>query len=535
MAHSELLARITAGLAALSLATLAGCSVDNSNGISDGASGNLVIAEGTEPQNPLIPTNTNEVGGGRIVDSLFAGLMYYDAEGKSHNETAESIEANGDNTQFTVELKDTTFSDGSPVTAHSFVDAWNFAMENSHLNAFFFEPIKGFKEGAESMEGLEVIDDHTFRITLDEPAADFPERLGYVAFAPLPEQAFEDIDAFGEEPIGNGPYKLAGWNHNQGATIVPNEKYEGERQPQNDGVQFNFYAAPDAAYADLMSDNLDVMEAVPDTAMTIFEQDLGDRAVNEPYAGFTSFTIPERLEHFGGEEGKLRRQAISHAIDRQKIIDTIFAGTMTPAKEFSSPALPGYDPDIPGNEVTKFDPDKARELWDKANEIDKWEGDFKLAYNSDGAGNKAWAEAVTNSIKNVLGIEAHGDPYPDFKSLRDGVANRTIETSFRTGWVADYPSVGNFLGPLYATGGGSNDGDYSNPEFDRLLSQAEAAANPKQATEIYNQAQEILFEDLPAIPLWYDNTTGGFSENVDNVEFTWKRQPNYYAITKNEN
>lgn len=518
----------------IGLLGIAGCSVDNSNGITGGSDENYVVAEGTEPQNPLIPTNTNEVGGSRIIDCLFAGLTYHDAEGNSHLETAESIDSNEDNTEYTVHLKDTKFSDGSPVTSHSFVDAWNFAVENSHLNTYVFEPIKGYEEGATSMEGLQVIDDRTFRIVLSEPVAGFEERLGYNVFSPLPEQAFDDIDAFGEEPIGNGPYKLAGWGHNQGATVVPNEEYNGDRKAQNEGVQFNFYASPDAAYADLLSNNLDVIEAVPDTAMTTYKEDLGDRAVNKPYAGFTSFTIPERLDHFSGEEGKLRRQAISHAIDRQQIIDTIFAGTKTPAKDFSSPAIPGYDSDIPGNEVTEFDPEKAKELWKQADDIDKWDGDFQLAYNSDGAGNKAWAEAVANSIKNVLGIEAHGEAYPDFKSMRDDVTSRTIETPFRTGWVGEYPSVENFLTPLYGSQGGSNDGDYSNPEFDRLLAKASGAKSPEQATEIYNQAQEILFQDLPVIPLWYENTTGGTSENVDNVDFTWRQQPSYYAITKDE-
>jgi len=508
--------------------------VDNSNGITGGGDANYVVANGSEPQNPLIPTNTNEVGGSRIIDCLFAGLTYHDAEGKSHLETAESIDSNEDNTEYTVHLKETTFSDGSPVTSHSFVDAWNFAVENSHLNAYVFEPIKGYEEGAKSMEGLQVIDDRTFRIVLSEPVANFEDRLGYNVFSPLPEKAFADIDAFGEEPIGNGPYKLLGWGHNQGATVVPNDEYQGDRKPQNEGIQFNFYASPDAAYADLLANNLDVLEAVPDTAMTTFEEDLGERAVNKPYAGFSSITIPERLDHFNGEEGKLRRQAISHAIDRQQIIDTIFAGTMTPAKDFSSPAVPGYDADIPGNEVTEFNPEKAKELWKQADAINKWDGEFKLAYNADGAGNKAWSEAVANSVKNVLGIEAVGEAYPDFKSLRDEVTSETIETPFRTGWVGEYPSIENFLTPLYSTNGGSNDGGYSNPEFDRLLTKASGAGTAQEANTVYNQAQEVLFEDLPVIPLWYNNTNGGFSENVENVDFTWRQQPNYYAITKDK-
>lgn len=513
--------------------TLAACGGDDSSSASgSGAGDNYVIVNGSEPQNPLIPANTNEVGGGRIVDSLYSGLVYYDGDGEAQNELAESIEPNEDNTEFTVKLKESTFSDGSPVTAKNFVDAWNYAVANDQLNASFFSNIKGYKEGVEKLEGLKVVDDLTFTIALNSPEQDFPAQLGYSAFYPLHESAFDDMDAFGQNPIGNGPYKLAEWTHNQDATIVPNEEYSGGQTPQNDGIKFVFYTSQDAAYADLLSGNLDVLDAIPDAAFSKYETDLGERAVNQPTAIFQSFTLGENLEHFSGEEGILRRQAISHAINREEITETIFMDTRTPAKDFTSPVLPGYSEDIEGNEVLEYDPEKAKKLWAEADKIKKWDNpSVEIAYNSDG-GHKSWVDATANSIKNTLGIEALGAPYPDFKSLRDEVTNRTITTAFRTGWQADYPSQGNFLAPLYKTGGSSNDGDYANPEFDKLLEEALTAKSDDEATEKYNEAQAILFQDLPAIPLWYSNATGGYSENVDNVVFSWKSQPVYYNITK---
>ena len=228
----------------------------------------------------------------------------------------------------------------------------------------------------------------------------------------------------------------------------------------------------------------------------------------------------------------MRRQAISHAINREEITDTIFKGTRTPAKEFSSPVLPGYNDSIEGSENLEYDPEKAKELWAEADEINEFSSpSLEIAYNSDG-GHKAWVDAVANSIKNNLGIEVIGEPYPDFKSLRDEVTNRTITSAFRTGWQADYPSIGNFLAPLYYTGGSSNDGDYSNEEFDQRMDEAATADSSEEAQEKFNEAQEIILNDLPAIPLWYPNTTGGYSENVDNVTFSWKQQPLYYEITK---
>ncbi len=108
--------------------------------------GGIILANGTEPENPLIPTNTNEVGGGRVVDSIFAGLVYYDASGAVHNEVAKSITAI-DPMNYEVKLNDGwTFTNGEPVTAKSFVDAWQYGAlaSNAQLNSYFFEDIEGF-------------------------------------------------------------------------------------------------------------------------------------------------------------------------------------------------------------------------------------------------------------------------------------------------------------------------------------------------------------------------------------------------------
>lgn len=521
--------RMKKTLAALAAAALPLSLVACSGGGDDGA--NYIRANSSEPQNPLVPTNTTETGGGRIIDLINSGLVRYDTEGKPHNDLAESIDLEGDKT-YKVTLKDDLkFSDGSPIKAENFVKAWNYGMENEHLSAFFFEPIKGYKEGAKSMEGLKVVDDKTFTIELSEPTADFPLRLGYSAFVPLPDSAFEDIDAFGQKPVGSGPYKLVEWNHNQDALLVPNEYYHGERTPKNDGIRFTFYPKIDAAYADLLAGNLDVIDSIPDSAFSTYKDELGDRAVSQPTAVFQGFTIPERLAHFGGKEGQLRRQAISMAINRQELIDKIFLGTRTPATDFTSPVLDGYSGDIKGNEVATFNPEKAKELWAEADAISPWSGTFELAYNADG-GHQAWVDATTNSIKNVLGIDAIGKPYPDFKSFRDEVTNRTIQSAFRTGWQADYPGIGNFLTPTFATNASSNDGDYSNPEFDALLKKAASAPTVDESSKIYNEAQEILFRDVPAVPLWYGNVSAGSADTVENVKYNWKSVPVYEDITK---
>lgn len=521
---------------------LAGCAGGGGNDPEGGAGiqsdpNAIVTTNGSEPENPLIPTNTNETGGGKILDSIFSGLLYYDAEGKPVYDMAEEI-ITEDPQNLTVKLKKgQTFTNGEEVTADNFIRAWNEGAKasNAHLNSYFFEDIEGFSYEEDSeLTGLKKIDDYTFTIELNKPAADFAQRLGYSAFYPLPDVAFEDMEAFGQNPIGNGPYKIDGedaWQHDVQIDLVRNDDYKGGRQPANGGLQIKFYATQESAYADLLSNEVDVIDQIPPNSMAIFTDELGDRAVNEPAAVFQSFTIGQFLPHFSGKEGELRRQALSMAINREEITDTIFSGSRTPAADFTSPVIDGWTDSIPGNEVLEYNPEKAKELWAEANAISPWEGEFKIAYNADG-GHDAWVDAVSNSIKNTLGIEASGDPYPTFQDLRTKINDRTITTAARSGWQADYPGMYNFLGPLYATGAGSNDGDYSNPEFDELINAG--ISNPDLEAQIddFTKAQEILLQDLPAIPLWYSNVTGGFSEDVDNVTFGWNSVPLYHEITK---
>ena len=531
---------IAGGLAVSAALMLSGCASDTPTGETPAGDPTAIISvNGSEPQNPLIPANTNETGGGKIVDSIFAGLEYYDATGAPQLDAAESIETD-DSQNYTITIKKgLTFTNGEDVTASSFVDAWNWAAlaSNEANNSYFFEDIEGFSYDEDSeLTGLEVVDDQTFTIALKSKLADYPLRLGYSAFYPMPSVAFDDLEAYGQNPIGNGPYMLDGdgaWKHDESIALVVNPDYDGGRKPVNGGLKIVFYPTDTAAYADLLSDNLDVIDTIPADSLAVFKTDLGDRALDQASAVFQSFIIPDRLAHFGGEEGKLRRAAISHAINRQDVTDVIFTGLRTPAHDFTSPVIDGYSESVPGSDVLDFDADKAVSLWAEADAISPWSGSFQIAYNADG-GHEPWVTAVTNQIKNVLGIDASGAPYATFAEFRTAISERTIQTGFRTGWQADYPGLFNFLGPIYATNAGSNDGDYSNPDFDALLKSGSSADTTEAANADFQKAQEILFIDLPAIPLWYGTTQGGYSTLVENVAIDWHGVPLYYLITKGD-
>ncbi|CAM2994559.1 ABC transporter substrate-binding protein [Prescottella defluvii] len=527
---------LVVGLAASMLAACGG------GGGGAGSGTGIVYAWSGEPQNPLIPTDTSENTGGRVLDALFAGLVSYTADGGVENEVAQSIET-VDGRNYTVTLEDSwTFTDGTPVTAGSFVDAWNYGAlsSNAQLQSSFFDPIQGYDEvaaanpTATTMSGLGVVDDRTFTIALKQSEAAFPARLGFAAYYPLPRSAYADMAAFGQHPIGNGPYRFASddaWQHNVRIDLTANPGYRGNRVARNEGVTFVMYSNLDTAYTDLLSNNLDVLDGVPASALDTFEDDLPGRTVNQPSATIETFTIPERLPHFGGEEGRLRRQAVSQAIDREQITERLFASTRTPARDFTSPAVPGWTPDLPGVENLDFVPDRARALWAQADAIAPWSGTFAIAYNSDG-GHQEWVDAVSNSIRNTLGIDARGAPYPTFAQLRTEVTERTIRTAFRSGWQADYPQQYGFLAQNFQTGGSSNDGEYSDPEFDRLLRASAGATDPAESQRLIDGAQQILLRDLPAVPNWNRNASGGWSEYVSNVRIGWDGVPLYYLVEK---
>ena len=532
---------------ALLAVPLAGC---GSSGSDSSSAANVITAFNAEPANPLIPGDTNESGGGRPIDLLFAGLISFDNDGKAHNEVAESITANDDASQYDIKLKSGwKFTDGTPVTAESFTKAWSYTAnaKNAQKCASFFSTIKGYDKlqdadnlkGDEQLEGLTVVNDNEFTVDLNQSDSVFAIKVGYSGFAPLPESFYKDPKAFGERPVGNGPYKFQSWDHDNEIVLVKNPDYKGNRTPKNDGVTFKVYTKDEAAYADIQSGSLDVMESVPASATKTFETDSTVQAYNKAGSVIQQFTIPSGLKHFeaGTEEGTLRRQAISMAINRNNICEKVLNGTGTPASDFTSPLTPGYSDSLKGSDNLKYNASKAKELWEKANAISPWTSDDKLtfAYNADG-GHETIYTAVVNSINNTLGSEvAATNPYPTFNDYRTAVSDRKVQGAFRSGWQPDYPSAENYLVQNFsssaADGNGSNDGDYKNSKFDDLCNQAAAAQTTDEANKLYQQAQEVLLNDLPAVPLYYANAYGVASTNVSNFEMNW---PVYENMTKSK-
>lgn len=530
---------VAAGAAIVML--LSGCGSTGTSNSSNASDSNIISVYGSEPAHPLFPGNTTEAGGGKVVDQLFAGLVTYDAKGGIHNEVADSITSSDNATHYVIKLKSGwKFTDGTPVTAHSFVNAWNYTANsaNKQASASFFSTIEGYDDLQKpdvdpkaTLSGLTVVDDNTIDVKLSQPDSAFPVKAGSHAYMPLPESAFKDPKKFGQHPVSNGPYKFVSWQHNHSIEMVKNPDYKGNRVAKNDGLNFKIYTSPDSAYADLRGGNLDFTNTIPDTALTSFQSDKSLKAYNEPGGNTLTFTIPEWLEHFGqNEEGNLRRQAISMSIDRKTVAEKIFHGTATPAVDFLAAPISAYSKELKGTEVLKYNPSKA-------NAISPWSGEFGIAYNADGTA-KNWVEAICNYIKNTLDIDAKSIPMSTSDEFLSNVDSGKMTSAYRSGWGPDYPSADNYLVQLYdsssADGKGGNSGNYKNPEFDAMMDKALSAPSTEEADKYYQQGEEILLQDLPAIPLWNQNATAASTSAISGVAFDYGGGPVFTALTKKQ-
>lgn len=204
--------------ACVMLVSVAACGSKSDSGATANPGEAIISVNNTEPQSPLVPADTNEMGGGKVIRYLFEGLVSYDVNGKQHLEVAKSITPNDDASQFTIVINDGwKFTNGEAVTASSFADAWSYAANVKHAmkQASRMSIIKGYDELQDpnvsddaKLSGLEVKDDHTLVVTLNHSDSVFPVQLAHQSFFPLPSVAYKDIKAFGKNPIGNGPYKL---------------------------------------------------------------------------------------------------------------------------------------------------------------------------------------------------------------------------------------------------------------------------------------------------------------------------------------
>ena len=530
--HSRRFASLAVGMSAVM--ALSACS--DGGGSSAEGDENTVTVRGCTPSFPLTPAATSSTCGLNILNAVTARLVHYSDNGEARTDLAESISTDDAKT-WTVRIREgATFSDGTPVTAASFVDAWNYAAygPNNSPNAGLFSPIVGYEsvhpldpdgqEGlgqapppsATQMSGLTIADDRTFTITLRFTDSTFPQRLGLVAFAPLPTSFFADQgQEFTEEPIGAGPFIFDDWVRGESITLKENEDYTGPNRARVETVIFKMYDDAEAAYNDVVAGTLDVTDVIPASAREDerYQDDLNDRWIASPYGQIQLLRFPDREEDRTYRDNRLRR-ALSMALDRNELVKIAPGEALVPATGWVPPGVAGYEADACGRNCL-FDADEADDLRDNAG---GYSGTIRIIYDAETptvSTPQMWTEVcrqITRAIDEPCEVApASASRYHEL-STDDATDDLLVVDK-----TMAYPAIDDFLYPLYHRYGTSNYADFSNGDLNEALSRAGARPNLDEAFSAYQDAEELLIDDMPAIPLWYTTSLAGFSDRVSNV------------------
>jgi oligopeptide transport system substrate-binding protein len=509
----------------LTVPIIAGGTVAACRPSTDDSSASHPVTIGIGEPDRLLPSSTVESNGQQVIAALWTPLVTFDASGTPVMAAADSI-TTSDQKTWTIKLKPGwTFHNGQPVTSDSYIKAWNTAAygPSAGLGSAFFDRIEGYADmqsiggappTATTLSGLRKLDDRTFTATLASPFSGWETVLGHNVFYPLPDAAFDGNGRvrknFEQAPIGQGPFQMDGvWNHYRNIAVKEFPNYHGTK-PKVSAINFTMYRDQNAMYDDLVAGDLDVQPRIPPSRLASAPTDLGDRLrrTTSSYLGF--LTVPSYIRAYSRDI----RRAISMGFDREEITDKIFEGAYTPATSWVSPAVPGYRADTCG-QYCEYHPSAAKALWTRAGGVPG--NTLVIYYNSDG-GHQDWVDAVCDQLTTNLGVTCQSGPVDKFADLREQARANTLQGLPQGGWSLDYPSIEDYLTPLYATGASSNDGGYSNPSFDAQIKKGDAAVSREAAVSAYQRAEDIVANDMPVIPTWFRQNVFGYSTRMSNVD-----------------
>jgi len=509
--------RLAAGLAVVALAAAA-C---GGSGDSDDK-GNAFSVAITEPDH-LVPAMTTSSYSLQVIESLYDPLTRIDPKTKKvENLAAESITSD-DQQHWKIKVKPgLKFANGDPVTAKSFVDAWNAAAygPNGWAANYYFANIKGYdalnpedekaKPKAKKLSGLKVTGENTFEVSLDSPYSQFPMTVAVNCFSPLPKQALGDPKSFDNHPVGNGPYMMDGnWQHNKQVKVKKNPNYAGPRKPHADSVTFRSYTNRSAAYIDLQAGKVDALATIPAAKVADAKKMFGDNFRSTPGGTMDYLGFPLSDKRY--DNVKLRR-AISMAIDRKGIVNAVYDGTFKPMSSLVPPIVPGYRTN-PCGPSCQYNPTKAKQLLKEAG---GFSGEMNLWFSNADPTYKQWMKAVANNLKNTLGINAKFRQVPAADYL-DTLSDHKEDGPYRQNWVMDYPSPENFLANQW---GVDNRMGWKGPDYRKfldLIKKGNGSADQAKSVSYYQQAEDVALGDMTLIPLWNWQDQSAWSDRLDHV------------------
>lgn len=465
-----------------------------------GGQGNFIMTMGDDPPT-LDPALIGEVSGALIARQIFSGLVKLSNDLEAVPDLAETIDVSDDRSVYTFKLRpNVKFADGKAITADDVKWSLERATDPATGNILaptYLDDIKGVLDKADgkatSLEGVKVIDERTIEITLNAPSSLFLLKFTHPPAFVLDRRAVAKGGDWFEQPNGSGPFKIDTWNRRRRLELVPNTNYYGEPAKlgritillgAEGGNPLGLYEQGDIDVAGVGSYSLDRIN------------DPSDPLHNElritPQLSFAYIAFNVALPPFDDPN---IREAFSLLIDRVKLAEVAYNGTVVAGRGILPPGMPGADPNA--FPEPRADIQRAKNLI-KDSKYGSPEGlPPIIAYTASGE-----VSLLAQIAKDELGvnIEIRGqDTFGDYlQSLNTDTYNM-----YDLSWVADYPDPQNFLEVLFGNGQQYNRSNYVNPDFDAAIAQAKAESNPQKRGELYRKAEKILMDDHVVIPMSY--------------------------------
>ncbi|MFL5670915.1 MAG: peptide ABC transporter substrate-binding protein [Chloroflexota bacterium] len=501
----------------------------------------LHIDLGQEPPT-LDPNKAQDSTSIAVLHGINRGLVYFDKDLKVVPALAKDLPVvSADAKTMTFTLKDDLkYSNGDPIVAGDFVYGIKRTLDPRTAAPYAYvlceiqgaDALLGAANGCGDKEaptkdadiekalkdvGVTAPDDKTVVVQLSKPATYFIDVMALWIAVPVQEKWATSAN-FTEAAnyIGSGPFKLKTWDHNSQIVLVPNENWAGDVKPTLTEIDMSMTTEPAQGQAAYEAGELDmVLTPSEDIQRVKADPDLGSQVVDIPALSITYYTYNNKT---GPTANKDFRIALTQAIDKKAFIDATFAGIGDPANSFVMPGIPGYQKDL---DPYPFDLAKAKEHMTTALAALGVKdaaalGKLKFGFNS-GAGHEPRVAFLAEAWRQAFGLETEqiGSDFSVFLQQRTA-GEYTIA---RDGWGADYPHANNQLG-LFVCGGGNNDIQYCNPDFDKLMAQAAGEPDQDKQVELYNQAQTILMNDAALLPLRFGLATYEVQPYVGGIQST---------------
>lgn len=481
---------------------------------SGGAADTLVDLQDLSAGEPdhIDPATADTVQGAQIPVLLYDTLTDTDYDGKTVPDVAEKWTVSDDGKSFVFTLKpNQQFANGEAITPTTFKKSWERALSPglaSNVSYHMF-PITGAQDivdgKTKELKGVTVDDAaNTLTINLDEPFADFPAVVGHPVFSPVPKAAYEAKDFKTYEQgamVGNGPYTMTeAWKHNEEINLVRNDNFTaGTEKAKIKNLNFVISKDQDAAYNAFQAGKGDTTY-IPSGQFA--DSTKKYKSITNLFDGIYKFEIGQDNKCLGGPDNLKVRQAISLALDRDRINKQVYNGSRLTASGLTPPGVEGFKSGL--CDTCKYDPAKAKTLvkeWKDAgghlNEA------IKIGTNT-GAGHEPVVSIMVENLK-AIGLPAKLDGLnPD--TWTDDLRKAGGCQLCRSGWVWDYPIYDNVLSAQYMASGidADNWARVDSPEFDKAIKDARATTDPAERANRYRQAEKLLMDNQYTVPVnWY--------------------------------